>query len=64
MAIWLDSKEECWDEGITNFIISERDELGWKSSTIRSKISGIRFRQITSGDKIISLWSGRGGGFR
>ena len=50
-SVWLDSREEGWDENLMNFIASEHDVLGLRASTIRGKISAIRFFHLVMGKK-------------
>ena len=48
-SVWLDSREEGWGGNLMNFILSERDVLGLRASTIRGEISGIRPFHMVSG---------------
>ena len=50
-SIWLGSREEGWGGNLVNFILSEHDVLGLRSSTIRGKVSAIRFFHLVSGEK-------------
>ena len=50
VPVWLDIRDEGRGEVLVNFILTERDVLGLDASTVRSKISGIRFRHIISGE--------------
>ena len=49
-AVWLDTEDEGWGEGLANFILGEHDVSGLTASTARSKISGIRFQHLISGE--------------
>ena len=61
-SVWMDSKEERRGGTLVNFILIERDVLGLNASTIRWKISGVRFFHIISGREILPM-SGPDGGF-
>ena len=48
-AVWLDSRDEGWGGNLMNFILSEHDVLWLRASTIRGKVSAIRFFHLVSG---------------
>ena len=50
--MWLDVKNEWWGDGVMNFILGERDVSALKASTVRSKITGVRFYPLVSGERL------------